>query len=60
MTEFPRANTAIVGAATFGTGKAPGFAASELAAIASGRALAQAGLTPKDVDGLFLDRKSVV
>lgn len=52
--EFPRGKTAIVGAATFGMGEAPGFTTSELAAHASVRALAQAGLTLKDVDGLFV------
>ncbi|QGZ96214.1 acetyl-CoA acetyltransferase [Terricaulis silvestris] len=50
---FPRGRTAIVGAATFGIGKAPGFEASDLAAKASIAALAQAGLKPSDVDGLF-------
>ena len=50
---FPRGKTAIVGAATFGMGEAPGFTTTELAAHASLRALAQAGLTLKDVDGLF-------
>ncbi|NMF88562.1 thiolase [Aromatoleum petrolei] len=51
---FPRGRTAIVGAATFGMGEAPGFTNMELAARASVSALAQAGLTPKDVDGLFI------
>lgn len=50
---FPRAQTAIVGAATAGVGKAPGFEASDLAAKASIAALAQAGLKLSDVDGLF-------
>ena len=50
---FPRAKTAIVGAATFGLGKAPGYEASDLAAVASLRALEDAGLSLKDVDGLF-------
>ncbi|MGD9980120.1 MAG: acetyl-CoA acetyltransferase [Hyphomonadaceae bacterium] len=50
---FPRGETAIVGAATFGIGKAPGFEASDLAAKASFAALAQAGLRLSDVDGLF-------
>lgn len=50
---FPRGKTAIVGAATFGVGKAPDFEASDLAAKASIDALAQAGLKPEDVDGLF-------
>jgi acetyl-CoA acetyltransferase len=49
---FPRGQTAIVGAATFGIGEAPGFSNYELAAHASIRALAQVGLKPKDVDGL--------
>ena len=50
---FPRGRAAIVGAATFGIGKAAGFEASDLAAKASVAALAQAGLKPADVDGLF-------
>ena len=50
---FPRGKTAIVGAATFGMGEAPGYTTTELATHASLKALAQAGLTPKDVDGLF-------
>lgn len=50
---FPRGETAIVGAATFGIGRSPGFEASDLAARASVAALAQAGLKPADVDGLF-------
>lgn len=52
-TLFPRAAAAIVGAATYGMGKMPGWEASDLAAIASRDALAQAGLTFGDVDGLF-------
>jgi len=54
MHGFPRGKTAIVGAATFGIGKAPGFAAIDLAARASLLALAQAGLKPSDVDALFI------
>ena len=50
---FPRAKTAIVGAATFGLGKAPGFESNGLAAKASVAALAQARLKLSDVDGLF-------
>ncbi|MEO5640710.1 MAG: acetyl-CoA acetyltransferase [Sphingomicrobium sp.] len=50
---FPRARAAIVGAATFGVGRNPGFEASDLAAIACRDALAQAGLSFADVDGLF-------
>lgn len=53
MTDFPRGKTAIVGAATFGQGKAPGYEASDLAAIAASMALEDAGLTLADVDGLF-------
>jgi acetyl-CoA acetyltransferase len=53
MTDFPRGRTAIVGAATFGQGKSPGYEASDLAAIASAMALEDAGLTLADVDGLF-------
>jgi acetyl-CoA acetyltransferase len=53
MTDFPRGHTAIVGAGTFGTGRAPGFSASDLAGIATSRALDDAGLTLADVDGLF-------
>ena len=54
MNGFPRGRTAIVGAATFGVGKAPGFEAIELAAMASLHALADAGLRPADVDALFI------
>lgn len=54
MHGFPRGKTAIVGAATFGIGKAPGFEAIDLAAHASLLALAQAGLKPSDVDALFI------
>jgi acetyl-CoA acetyltransferase len=53
MSDFPRGRTAIVGAATFGQGKAPGYEASDLAAIASSMALEDAGLSLADVDGLF-------
>ena len=54
MHGFPRGKTAIVGAATFGVGKSPGFEAMELAAQASLIALADAGLAPRDVDALFI------
>jgi len=50
---FPRGRTAIVGAATAGLGRAPGFEASDLAALAAVDALGQAGLGLRDVDGLF-------
>jgi acetyl-CoA acetyltransferase len=54
MTErFPRGKSAIVAAATFGCGEAPGYTSMELAHQASVMALAQVGLAPKDVDGLF-------
>jgi acetyl-CoA acetyltransferase len=51
---FPRGAAAIVGAATFGIGESPGYSNLDLAAHASVRALAQAGLRPRDVDGLFI------
>ena len=54
MHGFPRGKTAIVGAATFGVGKAPGFEAIDLAAHASLLALADARLRPADVDALFI------
>jgi acetyl-CoA acetyltransferase len=50
---FPRGRAAIVGAATFGQGRAPGFEASDLAAKASLAALAEAGVALSEVDGLF-------
>ena len=53
MSDFPRGRTAIVGAATFGQGKAPGYEASDLAAIASAMALEDAGLSLAAIDGLF-------
>ena len=54
MTHFPRGKTAIVSAATYGMGEAPGFESIDLAAHASLLALSQAGLKPADVDGLFI------
>ena len=51
---FPRGATAIVGAATYGIGDAPGLSNFDLAALASVKALTQCGLAPKDVDGLFV------
>ena len=50
---FPRGQTAIVSAATFGVGSAPGYANFDLAAHASVQALSAVGLRPADVDGLF-------
>ncbi len=52
--QFPRARTAIVGAATFGIGEAPGWNSMELAAKASHMAVADAGLKMEDVDALFV------
>jgi len=54
MNGFPRGRTAIVGAATFGIGRSPGFEAVDLAAHASLLALADAGLRPADVDAVFI------
>ena len=54
MDGFPRGRTAIVGAATFGMGEAPGFESIDLAARASLLALRSAGLRPSDVDALFI------
>ena len=49
-----RGATAIVAAATHGMGEAPGLSTMDLAAAASVKALAAAGLKPRDVDGLFV------
>ncbi|MBA3055237.1 MAG: thiolase [Sphingomonadales bacterium] len=51
---FPRARTAIVGAATFGIGEAPGLTPMDMGATAVRLALADAGLSLPDVDGLFV------
>ncbi len=51
---FPRASTAIVGAATFGEGRCPGYEPYDMAAIAARNALAEAGLSFADVDGVFV------
>lgn len=53
MTASLRGSTAIVGVGTAGVGQAPGFTHLELLAKASAQALAEAGLTLKDVDGLY-------
>lgn len=50
---FPRGKTAVVGTATFGMGSAPGYTAAELLAKASLAAIADAGLKPSDIDGVF-------
>ncbi len=54
MHGFPTGRTAIVGAATFGVGKAPGFESMDLTVRASLLALADAGLKVSDVDALFV------
>jgi acetyl-CoA acetyltransferase len=51
---FPRGRTAVVGAATYGMGSAPGHESIDLAAKAGLLALADCGLKPSDVDGLFV------
>lgn len=52
--KFPRGQSAIVSAATFGLGAAPGYSAMELAVQASLKALKNVGLTPADVDGVMI------
>lgn len=54
MTVFPRAKTAIVGAATYGIGEKPGLTCMEMATRASMKALKNAGLKTADVDALFI------
>lgn len=54
MENFPRAKTAIVGAATYGMGEARGFDAIDIAVHASIKALKSAGLKPSDADALFI------
>lgn len=54
MDRFPRGATAIVGAATFGVGEAPGLKPNDMAALAGRAALAQAGIALSEVDGLFV------
>jgi acetyl-CoA acetyltransferase len=49
-----RGRTALVAGATYGIGDAPGMSSLDLAARASVDALAQVGLSPADVDGLFV------
>ncbi len=51
---FPRGKSAIVGAATYGMGEAPGMSSMDLAVSASVKALSQVGLKPSEVDGLFI------
>lgn len=50
---FPRARTAIVGAATFGIGGAPNLSAVDMTARAALLALADAGLRLSDVDAIY-------
>lgn len=50
---FPRGQTAIVGAATFGIGKCPGISAVDMAAKAALMALADAGIALSEVDALY-------
>lgn len=52
MDKSLRGSAAIVGAATFGCGEAPGFTDMELLARAARLAVADAGLTMADIDGL--------
>ncbi|UXJ50221.1 thiolase [Pseudomonas citronellolis] len=54
MYQSLRGQTAIVSGSTYGMGEAPGLSSMDLAAAASVRALAQVGLKPSDVDGLFV------
>jgi acetyl-CoA acetyltransferase len=54
MENFPRGRTAIVGAATYGIGEAPGYRSMDLAARAALAALADAGCRLADVDALFV------
>lgn len=49
-----RTPTALIGAATFGIGEAPGFTSMDLAARAALAALDEAGLNLSQVDGLFV------
>ncbi len=51
---FPRGKTAIVGAATYGIGEAPGMTPNDMAAMAVLGALAQARTPLADVDALFV------
>jgi acetyl-CoA acetyltransferase len=51
---FPSGKAAIVGAATFGVGKSPGFESIDLTARAALLALDDAGLALSDVDALFV------
>jgi len=54
MENFPRGRSAIVGAATYGIGEAPGLRPLDLASRAALAALADANLKLADVDALFV------
>jgi acetyl-CoA acetyltransferase len=54
MEQFPRGRTAIVGAATFGIGEAPGYKSMDLASTAALMALADANIGLANVDALFV------
>jgi len=54
MVSDRRTPTALIGAATFGIGEAPGFTSMDLASRAALAALDQAGLNLSQVDGLFV------
>lgn len=54
MSNARRASAALIGAATFGIGEAPGFTSMDLAARAALAALDQSGLALSEVDGLFI------
>src|SRR5689334_13358518 len=47
-----RGKSAIVGLGTYGLGRAPGLSAMDLMAGATARAVADAGLQLKDIDGI--------
>ncbi len=47
-----RGSAAIAGVATFGCGESPGFTEMELLALAAHAAVADAGLTMADIDGV--------
>ena len=53
MSGFPRGKTAVVGTGLFGIDSKPGYTAHELMAKAALQAIAEAGLTPADIDGVF-------
>lgn len=54
MESFPRGRTAIVGAATYGVGEAPGMKPNDLAAMAVLEALKSADISLGMVDALFV------